>query len=147
MYTLLNVTNYFNVKRKRSGHSFQGRYKALLVDIDEYAQEFSRYIHLNPVKAGMVEKPEQYKWSSYRDYINVDKSSKWLCTEFILCLFSRKTSVARKKYRRFVESMVDVDYESPLRDVFASTMLGGRSFINQIREKHLGAAIWQMCPS
>ena len=116
---------------------FQGRYKALLVDIDEYAQELSRDIHLNPVKAGIVEKPEQYKWSSYQDYINVNKSSKWLCTEFILSLFSRKTSVARKQYRMFVESMVDVEYESPLKNVFASTILGDRSFINQIREKHL----------
>jgi len=62
-------TNFFNVRRKRSGHLFQGRYKALLVDIDEYAQELSRYIHLNPVKTGMVEKPEQYRWSSYQDYI------------------------------------------------------------------------------
>jgi len=83
-------TNYFNVKRKRSGHLFQGRYRALLADIDEYAQELSRYIHLNPVKAGMVEKPEQYKWSSYRDYINVNKSSNGFVLNFILSLFSRK---------------------------------------------------------
>ena len=130
-------TNYFNMKRKRSGQLFQGRYKALLVDIDGYAQELSRYIHLNPVKAGMVEKREQYKWSSYWDYINVNKSSKWLCIDFVLSLFSIKTSIAKKQYRRFVESMIDVEYESPLKNVFASTILGGRSFINQIREKHL----------
>ncbi|MBK5101234.1 MAG: transposase [Desulfobacteraceae bacterium] len=130
-------TNYFNVKRKRSGHLFQGRYKALLVDIDEYAQELSRYIHLNPVKAGMVEKPEQYKWSSYQGYISVNKSSKWLFTDFILSLFNKKTSVAKKQYRSFVESMVALEYESPLENVFASTILGGRSFINQIREEHL----------
>ena len=130
-------TNYFNAKRKRSGHLLQGRYKALLVDIDEYAQELSRYIHLNPVKAGMVEKPEQYKWSSYRYYINVNNSPKWLCTDFILSLFSRKASVARKQYRRFVEAMLDVEYESPFKNVFASTILGDRSFINQIRESHL----------
>ncbi len=85
----------------------------------------------------MVKKPEQFKWSSYRDYINVNKSSKWLCTDFILSLFSRETSVAKKQYRRFVESVADVDYESPFKNVFASTILGGRSFINQIREKHL----------
>ena len=54
-----------------------------------------------------------------------------------LSLFSRKTSVARKQYRMFVESMVDVEYESPLKNVFASTILGGRSFINRIRKKHL----------
>jgi len=64
-------TQAYNRRHNKTGHIFQGRYKALLVDIDEYAQELSRYIHLNPVKAGMVEKPHQYKWSSYRDYINV----------------------------------------------------------------------------
>ena len=53
-------TTYFNVKRHRSGHLFQGRYKAILVDIDAYAQELSRYIHLNPVRAKIVETPEDY---------------------------------------------------------------------------------------
>ena len=63
-----SYTTYINRKRDRSGHLFQGRYKALLVNIDEYDQELSRYIHLNPVRAGMVEKPEEYKWLSYKDY-------------------------------------------------------------------------------
>jgi len=72
-------TNYVNKKKKRSGHLFQGRYKALLVDIDEYAQELFRYIHLNPVRAGI--------------YINVNKSSKWLCTEFILFAYLARFAV------------------------------------------------------
>ena len=59
-------TTYFNVKRARSGHLFQGRYKAILVEKDEYAKELSRYIHLNPVRAKMVEQPEQYEWTRYR---------------------------------------------------------------------------------
>ncbi len=50
-------TTYFNTKRQRSGHLFQGRYKAILVDVDEYAEELSRYIHLNPVRAGIVSDP------------------------------------------------------------------------------------------
>jgi len=57
-------TSYFNTKRQRAGHLLQGRYKAILVEKDEYAQELSRYIHLNPVRAKMVEKPDQYEWSS-----------------------------------------------------------------------------------
>ncbi|MDA3902779.1 MAG: transposase, partial [Desulfuromusa sp.] len=61
-------TTYFNMKRKRSGHLFQGRFKAILIEADEYLTELSRYIHLNPVRAGIVEKPEQYKWSSYMCY-------------------------------------------------------------------------------
>ena len=57
-------TTYFNTKRSRSGHLFQGRYKAILLDADEYAKELSRYIHLNPVRAGIVETPDNFKWSS-----------------------------------------------------------------------------------
>src|SRR4030066_1532561 len=64
---------YFNVKHKRTGHLFQGRYKAILVDADEYAGELSRYIHLNPVRAGIVSKPEQYLWSSYQYYVGKKK--------------------------------------------------------------------------
>lgn len=55
-----SYTTYFNIKRKRSGHLFQGRFKSILVDKDNYLLELSRYIHLNPVRAGIVEKPEDY---------------------------------------------------------------------------------------
>jgi len=63
-------TTYYNTKRKRFGHLLQGRYKAILVDKDAYAQELSRYVHLNPVWAGMAKRPEEYGWSSYRFYIS-----------------------------------------------------------------------------
>lgn len=66
-------TTYFNVKRNRNGHLFQGRYKAILVEKDEYAGELSRYIHLNPVRAKIVERPEDYEWSSYRSYIETKR--------------------------------------------------------------------------
>ncbi|MDY6972201.1 MAG: transposase, partial [Thermodesulfobacteriota bacterium] len=61
-------TTYFNIKRKRSGHLFQGRYRAILVDIDEYAKHLCRYVDLNPVRAGLSEDPENYRWSSCRYY-------------------------------------------------------------------------------
>jgi putative transposase len=61
-------TAYFNRKRDRAGHLFQGRYKAIVVEADEYAKELSRYIHLNPVRAKIVELPEGYEWSSYIYY-------------------------------------------------------------------------------
>ena len=58
-------TNYVNTKRNRSGHLFQGRYKAIVVEKDPYLLELSHYIHLNPVRAGLVENPSVYRWSSY----------------------------------------------------------------------------------
>ncbi len=100
-------TTYFNIKRKRSGHLFQGRYKSILVDIDEYAKELSRYIHLNPVRAKIVEKPEEYKWSSFQDYIGLRKPYGWLARNFILGYFNDNTLVAQKEYKNFVSIMID----------------------------------------
>jgi hypothetical protein len=91
--------------------------KALLVDIDGYAPGTFPLYPFKPCQGRDGRKTEQYKWSSYRDYINVNKSSKWLCIDFVLSLYSIKTSIAKKQYRRFVESMIDVEYESPLKNV------------------------------
>jgi REP element-mobilizing transposase RayT len=71
-------TNYFNTKHKRSGHLFQGRFNAILIEADAYLRELSRYIHLNPVRAGIITRPEDYRWSSYADYIDARKKSEWL---------------------------------------------------------------------
>jgi REP-associated tyrosine transposase len=129
-------TNYFNVKRKRSGHLFQGRYKAIVIEADEYAQELSRYIHLNPVRAGMAARPEEYRWSSYLDYAGMRKRSEWLETSFILSYFG-KGEESFGKYRGFVEELLGSEYESPLDGVVASTILGSESFVCELTEKHV----------
>ena len=130
-------TTYFNTKRQRVGHLFQGRYMAILVDADEYATNLSRYIHLNPVRAGIVSAPEDYSWSSYQYYISRKKSPEWLVLDYILNLFGIKKTDARKQYREFVNILIEQRYESPLKDVFASTILGGSEFIKEIQEKYL----------
>ena len=132
-------TTYFNVKRDRSGHLFQGRYKAILVDLDEYAKELSRYIHLNPVRAKMVETPEEYDWSSYKFYIGKQRSAEWLYRDFILGYFSKKVSTAQKKYQNFVDALVAQEYYSPLEEVVSSTLLGSADFIAYIKENFLSA--------
>ncbi len=130
-------TTYFNVKRTRSGHLFQGRYKAILVEIDEYAKELSRYIHLNPVRAKMVKSPEEYEWSSYLCYIGIKKPPQWLYRDFILGYFGNKISVAQKEYRHFVNALVNVKYDSPLDEVMSSTLLGSPGFITFIKDNFL----------
>ena len=132
-------TTYFNVKRDRSGHLFQGRYKAILVDIDEYAKELSRYIHLNPVRAKIVEAPEEYDWSSYKYYIGKQKSVKWLYRDFILGYFGDKVSIAQKRYQDFVNALADQEYHSPLDEVVSSTLLGSVGFIEFIKDHFLSA--------
>ena len=130
-------TTYFNIKRARNGHLFQGRYKAILDEKDQYAKELSRYIHLNPVRAKMVNSPGEYVWSSYNFYIGKKKPPKWLHRDFILSYFGSNNSETRRKYRNFVMALVDAEYESPLTSVTGSVLLGTEEFVTLIREKYL----------
>jgi REP element-mobilizing transposase RayT len=131
-------TTYFNIKRSRSGHLFQGRFKGILVDKDEYCKELSRYLHLNPVRAGMVKAPLEYPWSSYRYFVGRDKKPKWLTTEFILGDFGGEGRRGFKKYREYVERGENKEIENPLKKVIASTFLGGKDFIDRIKLEYLG---------
>ncbi len=130
-------TTYFNFKRDRAGHLFQGRYKAILVEIDGYAKELSRYVHLNPVRAKIVHAPEEYPWSSYRDYIGMRRPLDWLYRDFILGCFDAEVSKAQDRYRDFVTALVDQAYASPMEAVLGSALLGGADFISFIKKNYL----------
>ena len=132
-----SYTTYYNVKRKRAGHLLQGRYKAILVDADEYATELSRYLHLNPVRVGIVKEPEEYRWSSCRYYTGGTSAPAWLRTDFILGYFGKKEDSARKKYRQFVHDLIGREYSSPLLATIASTILGSAEFVSEIQDRHL----------
>jgi putative transposase len=130
-------TTYFNIKRQRSGHLFQGRFKAILVDKDEYSKELSRYIHLNPIRAGINDKVEEYRWSSYLDYVGQRNAPAWLERNFILGYFGNKPSVAQKNYRNFVRAGLDTNDESPLSEVVGSTILGSEGFVKEIKDRFI----------
>ena len=130
-------TTYFNTKRKRSGHLFQGRYQGILVEADEYAQELSRYIHLNPVRAGIVRSIGDYRWSSYRSYIGKEKPPGWLARDLVLGYFGKKISEGQQGYRDFVEEALAQDYSNPLSEVMGSAILGNLSFVERMRDTYL----------
>jgi len=130
-------TTYFNIKRGRPGHLFQGRFKGILVDKDAYCKELSRYIHLNPVRAGMVKTPLEYPWSSYRYFIGKDKKPGWLTTEFVLGDFGGEGRIGFRRYREYVERGETKELRNPFKSVIASTFLGGKDFINRIRMEYL----------
>ena len=130
-------TTYFNIKRRRSGHLFQGRFKGILVERDAYCEELSRYIHLNPVRAGLVKSPSEYGWSSYRYYIGSKREPEWLTTELLLGYFGGRGRSGYRRYREFVEKGVTMELESPLSGVIASTFLGSEEFIKRIKEEYL----------
>jgi len=97
----------FNKAYDRSGHLFERRHKAILVQSDTYLLSLVRYIHLNPIRAGVIEVPEGYRWSSHRAYLGL-QNVPWLTTEFVLRQFSQSVFRARKAFQGFTtDSYVD----------------------------------------
>lgn len=124
-------TTYTNIKRKRNGYLFQGRYKAIVVDKDSYLLELSRYLHLNPIRANMAEKPEGYPYSSYKSYISGTAES-IVNTNVVLEMLTKSTKKSRERYRTFVEDGMGEERESPLKKVYGGIILGGESFIRKV---------------
>lgn len=102
----LRYTTWINRKYRRTGHVFQGRYKAILLDADSYLLELVRYIHLNPVRAGMVSQPTDYLWSGHHAYLG-NEELPWLTTDWVLSHFSDGIYQTRKFYYEFVQSGLD----------------------------------------
>lgn len=128
-------TTYFNVKRQRCGHLFQGRYRAILVERDAYCMELSRYIHMNPLRAGLVKNLAAYPWSSYPHYVGLKEKPPWLETGCILGYFGQEERQAQKRYRNYVHEAIGVKITNPLEGVFASTFLGSEEFIDGVRQR------------
>lgn len=136
-----SYTTYINVKRKRSGHLFQGRFKSIIVDRDSYLGELSRYIHLNPVRAGIVSKPEDYLHSSYQAYFS-GKSDALVNTEALLEVVGGGKDKARRRYRAFVEAGMGLELDNPMDEVYGGMILGRTEFIKEtllkLKEEYLG---------
>jgi len=128
---------YFNRKRDRSGHLFQGRFKALVVDADEYLKPLSRYIHLNPVRAKMVESPDSYPWSSYATIIGKRQVERWYDSGWLLSLFGSNRKAAIKNFRSYVESVNLTEVKSPDKEVGCCMILGGADFVTWIKQTFL----------
>ena len=126
-------TGYFNRRYGRAGHLFQGRYKGILVEKDAYLLELSRYIHLNTVRAGTVKTPELYEWSSYPAYIGMQKEKSWMEYSWVLSRFGRDEGMARRNYKEYVEEGLEGKIETPLKDLYARVILGGKEFREDIR--------------
>ena len=127
-------TRNFNIKYRKSGHLFQGRYKAILCEKDSYFLGLTAYIHLNPVRAGLVSDPFQYQWSSYRSYMSGGKES-LVDRNFLLAQFSRKKSSARRAYNHFVKSYIDWGHRKDFYELKDQRFLGKEEFVEDIHRK------------
>jgi hypothetical protein len=128
-----SYTLYFNRKYGRVGHLFQGRYKGILVDKDSYLLELSRYVHRNPLRAGMVKRAEDYYWSSYPSYIWKKKRQAWMDYALILSQFSTREGDSQKRYKAFVDKVEKTEM-NPLNAVFGQTILGGEDFLKKVKQ-------------
>jgi REP-associated tyrosine transposase len=127
-------------RRRRQGHLFQGRYKAELIEDETYYWVVSRYIHLNPYRAGMVEHPGQWSWSSFPGYIDKGKQWPWVAHEALLSAWRGEYGGrdAADAYVRFVEAGLSEPVPSPFRDAFGGWVLGSAEFVERLR-KRVGA--------
>ena len=124
----------FNRRHRRSGALFQGRFKAILVQEEGYAWTLSRYVHLNPVRAGAVERPEQYPWSSYRDYLSPKGAPRWLDCDTVLGEIGSDSVESLRAYIQFVESGLGRDtIVSPLSCVVGGVLLGDASWVDRMK--------------
>ncbi|UTF59277.1 transposase [Gilvimarinus sp. DA14] len=124
-------TQRFNRLHSRVGHVFQGRYKAILVDKESYLLELARYIVLNPVRARMVRKAQQWRWSSYRATAGFEPVKPWLNVDWLLSSFARRRKTACERYQRFVEE--GKGQPSPWESLKNQVFLGSEAFVEQMQ--------------
>lgn len=126
---LTGYSQYYNHRYRRVGHLLQGRHKAILCQSDLYLSELVRYIHLNPVRAKMVAKPEQYKWSGHRAYLGLEPAG-LVDVEPVLRHFGAKKKVAREAYRQFVAAGMKFGHQKEFYLADEGRILGAEEFVD-----------------
>jgi REP element-mobilizing transposase RayT len=130
----VTFTRRFNNKHVRSGHLFQGRFKSIIVENDAYLMQLSFYIHRNPLRAGIVQRLTDYKWSSYPVYAYGKKPPDWLSTQSILSRFRAKDKhkAYREKAQRYAK-----EEKRLWEELRYGMFLGSKRFVDRIRSVYL----------
>ena len=137
-YLLSGYANWYAKRHQRTGHLFQGRFKAELVEDESYFSTLSRYVHLNPVrgKRPLVDHPSQWAWSSYSGYCRKSARDEWIDYESVLAAWQGEMGGKSPElaYRRFVESGVETPPSNPLDSALEGWLLGSESFLQRIKK-------------
>ena len=141
----ITYTAYYNRKYNRVGHLFQGRYKSILVQKDNYLHILSRYIHLNPVRVVKIQNIplkekerylRQFRWSSLKGYINKDNTQSFVHYKTILLEYGGDNQKGRYNYWQALQS--DLSVKSAIKkQIIGHSILGNKQFIREIKEKYL----------
>lgn len=137
-----SYTTYYNTKHQRVGHLYSGRYKAPLVEGDDYLRRLSRYIHLNPVRSDSLDdlprdekmrRLHAYRWSSFRAYAGMTPRLDWMDYEPLLSLIAVNAPFRSAAYAEFVESGIEAD-DDVLAEAsgWSSKAVGTRAFCRQV---------------
>jgi REP element-mobilizing transposase RayT len=127
-------TGRFNRRHDRRGHLFQGRFRSIIVENDDYLIQLSFYIHRNPVRAGLVERLANYRWSSYPAYAYGSAQPNWLNTQFLLSQFNVQDK--HKAYREKVQEYAREE-KRIWEDVRHGLIFGTGDFIDRIKSTYL----------
>lgn len=142
----ISYTSAFNRKHRRVGHLYQGRYKAFLIDADNYLLEVSRYIHLNPIRAKTISTKTfkeqwdlllKHKSSSLPGYLSASKREDFLEYQVVLAYLGGDNHKGRRSYQEFIQWGIEHDIESLLELGKGSGIIGGADFVESVKEKFL----------
>ena len=128
-------TQRFNAQHGYDGQLFRGRYKAILVAEDRYLLQLVRYIHKNPVRAGIVRNAEQYAWSSHRAYLSKAKKWEWLHKQFILSMLAENSKRRLQLYRSYMAEDEDKTFLDQMSLKRLPSVLGDNQFVNTIKQR------------
>ena len=127
-----SYSQYFNLRHRKTGHVFEGRYKAILCQKDQYLLQLIRYIHLNPVRAGMVRSPERYRYSGDHVYLQ-GKATETIDPATVLSMLGGKQA-----YRRFVQDGLSEGHKEEYYAVEDQRFLGAEGFGARLLKKEAG---------
>jgi putative transposase len=130
----LSYAQYYKMKNRHTGHFWQDRYKSIMVSKDDYLLACGSYVELNPVRAGIVNDPKDYRWSSYRSYV-YGTSDSIVDKHPIYENLSEDGGERRKKYREFIRGMM-IDRESQRGEMDRRLVYGSEEFTERVTKRH-----------
>jgi REP element-mobilizing transposase RayT/succinate dehydrogenase flavin-adding protein (antitoxin of CptAB toxin-antitoxin module) len=126
-------TQKYNLSHGCDGTLFRGRYRSILVDADSYVLQLVRYIHRNPLKAGLVKHLDQYAWSSYKGYISNSRQWCWLYKDFVLQMLTEHSGSQIPAFKQFMAQQQDEELVNVFERKSQPSMIGSQEFIDRIK--------------
>ena len=140
-------TQKYNMAHGCDGTLFRGRYKSILVDADSYVLQLVRYIHRNPLEAGLVKRLDRYPWASHKGYLSKAERWNWLYKGFILGMLTEDLNGQIQAYKQFMAQPQDEDLVSALQHQNQPSMLGTREFISWVKARFFKKKIDKEIPA